>query len=103
MERRLTVLLTLSIILSLCLSAVLTADGGGEDRQDKYCLSKECVTAAAEILSRMDSKVEPCQDFYKFACGGYRENTVIPDDKSKSSMFSELSDKLQEQVGVALL
>ena len=70
--------------------------------EDKICLTKECVTAAAEILRRMDSGVDPCQDFYKFACGGYIEKTVIPDDKSRASMFSDLGDKLNEQVGMIL-
>ena len=90
MERRLA---AVTVTVSLCLSAVMA---GPVD--DKYCLTKECVTAAAEILNRMDRKVDPCHDFYNFACGGYIENNVIPDDKSRSSMFSELSDKLQEQV-----
>ena len=66
--------------------------------ESSLCLTRECVTAAAEILNRMDSDVDPCQDFYNFACGGYIEKTVIPDDKSRSSMFSELSDNLKEQV-----
>ena len=51
----------------------------------------------------MDSDVDPCQDFYNFACGGYIEKTVIPDDKSRASMFSDLSDNLNEQVGITFI
>ena len=63
-----------------------------------YCVSKECITAAADLLENMDETVDPCEDFYNFACGGFIENKVIPDDKSKFSSFTVLSDKLNEQV-----
>ena len=99
MERRLVVLAGLMFLLSLCLSAVLAGSRADQVAgQDKYCFSKECVTAAADILHRMNSSADPCHDFYNFACGGYIENTIIPDDKSRSSMFSELSDQLNEKV-----
>ena len=107
MERRLIVLTGLMFILSLSLSAVLAVSREREEPgqvagQEKYCFSKECVTAAADILNRMNSSADPCHDFYNFACGGYIENTVIPDDKSRTSMFTELSDQLNEKVGRVL-
>ena len=105
MERRMVVLTGLLFILSLSLSAVLAVSRDDRTRdqvvvvgQDQYCLTKECVTAAADILNRMNSSADPCHDFYNFACGGYIENTVIPDDKARQSMFSELSDQLNEKV-----
>ena len=103
MERRLIVLLGLMVLLSQCLSLVLAMSRSQVDEEQDLCLTKECVTAAAEILGRMDSEVDPCQDFYKFACGGYIEKTVIPDDKSRASMFSDLSDNLNEQVGITFI
>ena len=81
-------------------------------------LLAECVKTAADLVSRMDTKVDPCEDFYQFACGGYLEKvgsslcpflsiilltkkifqTVIPEDRSRTSMFSEVGDKLNEQM-----
>ncbi len=37
--------------------------------------------AAAEVLAKVDLTVDPCEDFYQFACGNYIKNSVIPDDK----------------------
>ena len=101
MERRLVVLAGLMFLLSLCLSAVLAGSRADQVAgQDKYCFSKECVTAAADILNRMNSSADPCQDFYNFACGGFIENTLIPHDRSITSMLSELSDQLDQKVWV---
>ena len=64
----------------------------------QFCMTKDCVTAAADLLANLDENVDPCDNFYEFACGGFIENKVIPDDKSKYSSFSVLNDKLNEQV-----
>ena len=40
-----------------------------------------CVEAAADVLSKIDLSVDPCEDFYQFACGNYIKNSLIPDDK----------------------
>jgi predicted metalloendopeptidase len=46
----------------------------------------------------MDRAADPCNDFYQFACGGFIEKTVIPEDKPGVSMFSIIRDKLDLQV-----
>lgn len=46
----------------------------------------------------MDTSVEPCDDFYHFACGNFIKNTIIPDEKVSVNTFSIIGDKLQEQL-----
>ena len=90
MERRLVVLTGLMFFLSLSLSAVLALTGDQVAvGQNIYCLSKECVTAAADILNRMNSTADPCNDFYKFTCGKFIEKNLItlPEHKTKISKF----------------
>ena len=35
------------------------------------CLTEDCVLAAATVLSSLDRTVDPCTDFYQYACGGW--------------------------------
>jgi neprilysin len=46
----------------------------------------------------MDPNVDPCEDFYDFACGNFVKETQIPADKTQVNAFSAIQDKLQEQL-----
>ena len=67
-------------------------------KKSDYCVTPGCVKAASEILQNMDENVNPCDDFYQFACGNFIKKTAIPDDRTRVSSFSVLSDELLSQV-----
>ncbi|XP_011312064.1 membrane metallo-endopeptidase-like 1 isoform X2 [Fopius arisanus] len=69
---------------------------------DSVCTTPACIHAASKVLNNMDEDVEPCDDFYKFACGGFLKNTLIPDDKVSVNSFSVISDKVQEQLRISI-
>ena len=54
-----------------------------DDGEGKFCLSEECIKASNDVLSKEDSKIDPCQDFYHFACGGFEKTTVLPQFKTR--------------------
>ncbi|XP_062316952.1 membrane metallo-endopeptidase-like 1 [Osmerus eperlanus] len=62
---------------------------------NNVCTTPECVTAGARLLQNMDATVEPCQNFYQYACGGWLESHVIPETSSRHSVFDILRDKLE--------
>ena len=56
------------------------------------------LVSASKILNNLDPSVEPCDDFYKFACGSFIKTTTIPDDKTSVNTFSIIDDELSKQV-----
>jgi membrane metallo-endopeptidase-like protein 1 len=57
---------------------------------NSLCLSPECIKVAATILSDINTDVPPCEDFYKYSCGGWEALNPIPDGHSSWSMFEKL-------------
>ena len=62
------------------------------DRENEYsyCMTKDCVSAAARIISSMDPNIDPCDNFYGFTCGGFIDNTEIPPEKFGVSTMSQI-------------
>uniref|UniRef100_A0AAY4EKJ2 Endothelin-converting enzyme 1 n=1 Tax=Denticeps clupeoides TaxID=299321 RepID=A0AAY4EKJ2_9TELE len=86
-ERRLLVLVcALSLALFICLLTL-----GVHYRS--VCLSESCVTVTSAVMSSMDRSVDPCQDFYSYACGGWIKNNPLPEGKSRWGPFSNLWER----------
>lgn len=66
------------------------------------CMTKGCVKAAAMILDLLDENVDPCENFYEFACGKFLKNTFIPDDKIAVMSFVQVQDKVLGQLRAVL-
>ncbi|KAA0187340.1 hypothetical protein HAZT_HAZT010876, partial [Hyalella azteca] len=74
------------------------ASGGQTSSTSEFCLTKSCITSASELIANMDSQVDPCEDFFEYACGNYIKSRNIPDEKSSITQFSDVSDVLQEKL-----
>ncbi|EPB70493.1 hypothetical protein ANCCEY_10426 [Ancylostoma ceylanicum] len=51
--------------------------------------------SASVILSSMNSSVDPCSDFYEYACGQWIRGHPIPDDAPSVSNFENLGQDLE--------
>lgn len=66
------------------------------------CLDPECIHAASRMLEYMDKTVEPCENFYDFACGDFLKNTIIPDGENWVDDHQYLQTKIDQQMKIAL-
>uniref|UniRef100_A0A914D5C5 Uncharacterized protein n=1 Tax=Acrobeloides nanus TaxID=290746 RepID=A0A914D5C5_9BILA len=58
------------------------------------CLTPDCVKLSSNILTNMNAKMSPCEDFYEFSCGSYIMSKPVPDSDRKASAFIETKMRL---------
>ncbi|CAG0890073.1 unnamed protein product [Darwinula stevensoni] len=54
--------------------------------------------SAEEILSNMDPKEDPCNDFYRYTCGRFVDKAIIPDGESWVSQFTKIDYQLKKDL-----
>lgn len=69
-----------------------------ETDYSEVCETDTCERESESVIAKLDETVDPCEDFYRFACGGFIKSTVIPDDKSTMEVFTELDDILKKEL-----
>ncbi|XP_030753376.1 membrane metallo-endopeptidase-like 1 [Sitophilus oryzae] len=78
LERNLIVSVIVLGLLCFVFFVFLVAIRKGRD----VCYSPQCIEASYHILSTIDQSIDPCQDFYKFTCGGFHKTTLATKKRS---------------------
>ena len=89
------------VILILGVRDVIGKAGTLAKDHGEVCNDPKCVKVADRVLASMDDSVNPCDNFYQYACGGWIKNHKIPKSKDEYSAIVELSendDKLLKKV-----
>ncbi|UJR21017.1 hypothetical protein I4U23_024117 [Adineta vaga] len=62
------------------------------------CLSPYCIKAANDFLEHIDETINPCENFYQFACGSWMKKAKIPSDASYRDTFEEMQNQIDNDI-----
>ncbi|KAF5279864.1 hypothetical protein FQA39_LY18209 [Lamprigera yunnana] len=98
---KLLLILVITLFFVIMVLAFLLASADTRIRQttvlnlQQTCLTKNCIEISSSILQAMDTSVDPCNDFYSYACDGWIEANPIPEGKSSWGTFMKLEQENQ--------
>ena len=87
----------LYFVLMLISASFLAADSGKPAGNQEGRLT--AAEVASKVTSALDRSANPCEDFYRFACGSWLEDTELPSDQSRwTRSFSVIRENNRELV-----
>ncbi|XP_075054413.1 phosphate-regulating neutral endopeptidase PHEX [Mixophyes fleayi] len=98
----------IALVIFICITGVLAlllilvTQGLINFHKEKFCLTPECIEAAAFIRNKMNLSVHPCDNFFQYACGGWIENNPIPDDQSNYGIYPWLRNNVDLKIKALL-
>lgn len=74
-----------------------------ENNSQKFCSTDICMAESKKMLSALDDSIDPCDNFYEFACGQFIRKTILPANKNMQTTFSQIQDTVDAQLSALLM
>ncbi|XP_050537862.1 neprilysin-11-like isoform X2 [Daktulosphaira vitifoliae] len=62
-----------------------------QDVKYNVCTTPDCLKAASLFMESMNRSIDPCNDFYEFACGNYPKKVTTLKTSTSNDRFAELN------------
>ena len=82
-----------SLVLVMCASFAAAGERAPETKSPADTPRTAPKSAGGFDVNALDTSVDPCVDFYEFACGGWRKANPIPPDQTRWGRFNELAER----------
>ncbi|XP_050509792.1 neprilysin-2-like isoform X2 [Diabrotica virgifera virgifera] len=90
------------VIIAVCVVGLVLLVAGlfylGFSVKLETCTNSSCVHAATQILQHIDIRADPCEDFYRFSCGNFLQNTHLLDNRESRSGSRSVEDIAQDEI-----
>jgi endothelin-converting enzyme/putative endopeptidase len=87
MRRQFFALTFVAFPLAVALSATF------DDKAPTTAQGAKAAAPAGIEIDALDRKIDPCSDFYQFACGGWIAKNPVPPDRRSYGRFAELQER----------
>ncbi|KAK7601863.1 hypothetical protein V9T40_009304 [Parthenolecanium corni] len=89
--------MVLEVALKQYFCYVIHYEGRNDIPDPDNCNLVECQNIDS-ISKNLNSSVDPCEDFYEYACGGWIKNNPVPETQILSNQFQVVTEKVFSQI-----
>ena len=80
----------------LCVLALVTTLSLAQSASPSGAASSNSKPSEGFSIDNIDKSVDPCSDFYQYACGGWIKKNPIPPDQARWNVYSKLANENQK-------
>lgn len=95
----LVLILALSVVSITCIVFIILYSVGGKPNVvEELCVTAPCLKSASYVVRNMNKSVNPCTNFYKYACGGFQINNPLDSETYSKTVYSKLYYENEEKL-----